>query len=107
MAGVAYSATPTGGVSVSPALPIDDVSVPYSATPTGGVALVAVPFAEFEFQQGVAASTWAINHGRGYHPGVRVLDSAGTLVEGTVSYPDANNITVSFSAPFAGTAYLS
>jgi hypothetical protein len=63
---------------------------------------------QFVFHQSVAASVWTISHGMGYFPaGVMVIDSGGTEVEGLVSYPDANTTVITFSAPFAGTAYLS
>jgi hypothetical protein len=60
------------------------------------------------FVQSSAASVWTINHNLGYRPaGVMVMDSGGTEVEGLVSYPDLNTVVITFSAPFAGTAYLS
>jgi len=50
---------------------------------------------------------WTITHALGYFPAVTVVDSAGTLVEGDIRYVSITQIEVSFSAPFAGTAYLS
>jgi hypothetical protein len=40
------------------------------------------------------------------HPAVSVVDSAGTVVFGEVTYDSANQITVRFSSGFAGKAYL-
>lgn len=59
--------------------------------------------------QNTAASTWTINHNLGYKPaGIRVFDSANAEWIGAVTYPDNNNILISFgSAAFAGIAYLS
>ena len=54
-----------------------------------------------------ASSTWTITHNLGYAPNITVSDSAGTIVEGSISYPNANSVVLTFSAPFAGIAYLS
>lgn len=56
--------------------------------------------------QGTAAAEWLIAHGLGKCPAVTVVDSAGDQVEGDVDYIDLNTLTVFFSAPFAGRAYL-
>lgn len=40
------------------------------------------------------------------YPGVTVIDSANTQVEGSVVYTDLNNVTISFSAGFSGKAIL-
>ena len=62
--------------------------------------------ANFEFDQMSASATWVIAHSLGKYPSVTVVDSSGAVVEGYVDYTDANTLTVSFSAAFAGTAYL-
>lgn len=53
-----------------------------------------------------AASVWTITHGLVRHPSVTVVDSAGSVVIGGVRYLSANQLTVTFSAAFAGSAYL-
>jgi len=35
-----------------------------------------------------------------------VLDSAGTQCEGTFSYPSTNQMIITFTAAFTGTAYV-
>lgn len=60
----------------------------------------------FEFVKSQANSLWSIHHGLNKYPSVTVVDTAGTQGFGTVSYIDSNNVTVSFSAAFAGSAYL-
>lgn len=60
----------------------------------------------FTFTQGPASATWSITHGLGKFPAVTVVDSAGDEVEGAVKYPSADQVVVSFSAPFSGTAHL-
>jgi hypothetical protein len=57
--------------------------------------------------QGTPSAIWTITHNLGYYPGVNVVDSAGTEVEGEVTYLDANTVRVNFSAGFSGKAYLS
>lgn len=56
--------------------------------------------------QPVAASTWIINHELGGKPQVTIADSADTVVIGDVTYNSNNQLTVSFTAPFSGYAYL-
>lgn len=56
--------------------------------------------------QDVAAATWNVQHNLGKHPAVSVVDSAGTEVNGDVVHIDAGSLTLNFSAPFSGRAYL-
>lgn len=60
----------------------------------------------FVFSQDVAATVWVIVHNLGKHPSVTVVDSAGSVVEGDVQYTSLNSCTLTFSAMFAGKAYL-
>lgn len=60
----------------------------------------------FDFVQGTSSALWAIAHNLGKYPIPFVLDSANDNVEGLVTYVDVNNLTITFSAPFAGVAYL-
>lgn len=57
--------------------------------------------------QSTPAAVWTINHVLGYFPNVLVIDSAGNNVEGTVAEPSANQMVITFSGAFTGTAYLS
>ena len=56
--------------------------------------------------QASVSSTWVITHDLGGRPSVTVVDSAGTVVVGDVSYNSDTQVTVSFTAPFSGYAYL-
>lgn len=56
--------------------------------------------------QGAAASVWTITHNLNKYASVMVRDSAGDLVTGQVAWPSLNTITVTFSAPFSGEAYV-
>lgn len=58
------------------------------------------------FVQAVPAAVWHITHDLGYPPAVTVIDTSGDQVEGDVTYA-GNTITLTFSAAFGGTAYLS
>jgi hypothetical protein len=60
----------------------------------------------FIYEQTQAAATWRIAHNLGRYPSVDVVDSAEQRVIGMVSYGDANTVVLTFSSPFAGTAYL-
>ena len=60
----------------------------------------------FTYVQGVASTTWNIQHTLGKFPSITVIDTANTVVTGEYTYDDINNVTLTFSAAFAGTAYL-
>lgn len=56
--------------------------------------------------QASASASWTITHNMGKHPSVTIVDSGGDQVLGEVEYVSANQLIVSFSASFAGVAYL-
>ena len=60
----------------------------------------------FEFNQATASNNWNISHNLNKFPSVSIADSGGSAVQGLISYIDSNNLTISFSAPFSGKAYL-
>ena len=60
----------------------------------------------FQFTQGAPATTWNIQHNLGKFPSITVIDSGNTVVNGEYTYTDNNNVVLSFSAAFAGKAYL-
>ena len=53
-----------------------------------------------------ASDTWIIEHNMNRYPSVTVVDSAGTEVIGEKIYNSENQVTLKFSSPFAGKAYL-
>lgn len=72
-----------------------------------GDAGVAGPLSPgYTHTQLAAASLWSINHALARHPSVTVTDSAGSVVIGQVQYLSVNQLAITFSAAFAGTAYL-
>jgi hypothetical protein len=60
----------------------------------------------YTYTQASAASIWIIVHNLGVYPSVSVADSAGTYVDGDISYDSINQATLTFSSAFAGQAYL-
>lgn len=56
--------------------------------------------------QGSPAAVWTITHNLGGEPTAVVLDSAGTQCEGTFSYPSKNQMVITFTSAFSGTAYV-
>lgn len=58
--------------------------------------------------QSVPATVWTVQHNlEGGYPNVTVIDSAGTRVEGDITYPAASTVVLTFTSAFSGTAYLS
>jgi hypothetical protein len=53
-----------------------------------------------------ASSQWTINHDLSRNPSVTVVDSSGRVVVGDIQYTSSNQIILTFSAVFAGKAYL-
>jgi hypothetical protein len=57
-------------------------------------------------QENVSA-TWSITHGLGFIPNITVVDTAGTVVEGSYNYLNDNTVVLTFVGGFSGRAYLS
>ena len=68
---------------------------------------VAFPSVAFNHQQGIASNTWTIRHNLNFYPNVTVVDSAGTIVEGEITYTNRNSLVLTFQSAFSGNAYLS
>ena len=89
----------------------DEVSVelgtsgPQGATGAAGQTLYSD--LSYVHTQNSASATWTVNHNLHFIPNVTVVDSAGTVVEGSYSYPNSTTVVLSFSAAFSGKAYLS
>lgn len=56
--------------------------------------------------QSVASAVWHVTHNLQKYPSVSIVDSAGSIVIGEVSYIDESSLEISFCAPFSGSAYL-
>lgn len=57
--------------------------------------------------QNLASNVWTITHGLGFIPSITVVDSGGSVVEGSYNYPNANTVVLTFNGSFSGKAYLS
>ena len=60
----------------------------------------------FEFDQGDPATTWDITHNLGKFPSITVIDTGNTVVTGEYNYVSNIRVILTFSAAFAGKAYL-
>lgn len=60
----------------------------------------------FVFTQNTPATQWDITHTLNKLPSVMVVDTGNTVVQGQITYTDNSNITINFTAGFAGKAYL-
>ena len=90
-------------VIIKPIMPTVVVTAPGPQGPAG----VFQPSDIFYVHtQSVASAVWTINHNLGGQPTAVVLDSAGTQCEGTFSYPSTNQMIITFTAAFTGTAYV-
>ncbi|EGW39152.1 hypothetical protein [Desulfosporosinus sp. OT] len=57
-------------------------------------------------QQISPAQVWIISHNLGRFPAVTIVDSAGSIVLGDIEYISVQRVQISFTAAFAGKAYL-
>jgi hypothetical protein len=55
----------------------------------------------------ISLNIWEIDHNLGWYPNITVIDSAGSIVEGEISYTNENSLVLSFASAFSGNAYLS
>ena len=65
----------------------------------------------FTHNQSTTSDTWVITHNLNRFPSVTIVDSANTIVQGTVVYNSNKQLTVTFFASgsalaFQGKAYL-
>ena len=88
-------------VVIKPVVPTVTVTAPGPQGPGGSSAQVF-----YVHTQAVASATWTINHNLNGEPTAVVLDSAGTQCEGTFSYPSKNQMVITFTSAFSGTAYV-
>ncbi|MFA6950966.1 MAG: hypothetical protein WCQ70_09795 [Lentimicrobiaceae bacterium] len=60
----------------------------------------------YSYTQGSPSLSWSIIHNLGKYPSVTITDSSGTEIGCEVIHNDLNSLTLNFSEPFAGNAYL-
>lgn len=61
---------------------------------------------EYTHNQPLPSATWVINHNLDKYPSITIVDTSGNIVEGEETFTDSNNVTIVFTASFAGKAYL-
>jgi hypothetical protein len=66
-----------------------------------------VDLVSFRHIQNAVSNLWVINHNLNFYPNVTIYDSGDSMVEGTVTHVNAVSLTISFSDPISGKAYLS
>jgi hypothetical protein len=77
------------------------------AGPAGPAGAAGTSGGSYQYLFNVAASTWVINHPLPYPPAVTTVDTADDVIVGDVSYPTSGQVSVTFSSPVTGWAYLS
>ena len=60
----------------------------------------------YSHNQAVSSDTWVITHNLNKFPSVICFDSSYDEIEGSISYQGQNQLTVTFSSPTGGYAYL-
>jgi hypothetical protein len=66
-----------------------------------------VDLVSYRHLQNVLSTEWTVNHNLNFYPNVTVYNSAGSMVEGTVNHLNPVSLTINFSDPVSGKAYLS
>jgi hypothetical protein len=74
--------------------------------PTGPQGEAGPPLDTYRHVQSIAAASWVIVHGLGRYPSVTVVDSSRRVVMGQVTYDSNMQVTIVFSAAFAGEALI-
>lgn len=90
----------------SPIPTLSDKIKQMTDTPNEGSSSAGSGDKSYEFNQLSPKSTWSIMHGLNKHPSITIVDSALNTVIGDIRYIDNNNVIISFTSAFAGTAYL-
>jgi len=103
--------TTSGGTveMVIPPAPSVTVAIPQGQAPiiVSGSSGSAPTALGHLYEAPTPAQTWIITHALTFRPNVAIVDSAGTLVHGSVQYDSDTQITVTFAGAFSGKAYLS
>jgi|TARA_R100000479_G_scaffold165845_1_gene105376 hypothetical protein len=60
----------------------------------------------FVFNQAIPSATWTINHTLDKFPSITVVSTANQVVIGDAAYTSTTQVVITFTAGFAGKAYL-
>jgi len=83
------------------------VSAPGPQGPAGLSAEDLPDLVAYTHNQLVSSNSWTVVHNLDFYPNVTVFDSAGSMVEGSVTHSSKTTLTIAFSAAISGKAYLS
>lgn len=90
-------------ITVEPVIPNVTITAP---GPQGAPGVFYVGDVAYTHVQSVPSAVWTIDHNLGFNPVAVVLDSGGTQCEGAISYPTINQMVITFTGAFSGTAYI-
>lgn len=77
------------------------------AGPAGPIGPAGPSGQSFTYTPDDSIAVWDITHNLGFYPSVRVINALGTEFFGDITYTNTDQLTVTFTAPVYGTAYLS
>jgi len=60
----------------------------------------------FVYTQATPSSVWVVDHNLNKYAAVSIVDTAGTVIYGDVEYNTEDRVTLTFSAPFSGSAFF-
>lgn len=92
--------------NVDPLYPVIDVNF-LPAVPQRVTAKQLIPLVSYTHNQSSASNQWTVVHNLGFKPNVTVFNSAGDIVEGSITHNSVNQLTLQFSATMSGVAQLS
>ena len=78
-----------------------------AAGAAGPVGPRGLPATSFIYTQNTPLNTWVVMHNLNHLPSVIIVDNSNQVVEGDIIYNNTNTLTLKFSIPFSGVAYLS
>ena len=101
----------SGSPSTSVDIDLSKSSTGYAKTLVTDGERISWSNATYIHTQSTTSNTWTITHNLNRFPSVTVIDSADTVVQGTIVYNSANQLTVTFfsgtdALAFQGKAYL-
>lgn len=70
------------------------------------VVAIVVEDKNYVHDQIASSKIWTINHNLNKYPSVMVVNSAGTVALGEITYTSLNQVVITFSAQFSGKAFL-
>lgn len=80
--------------------------MPLSLNRPGSGGVADGPDKNYTHNQLVASATWNIVHNLNKKPSIVLVNNTDDMIYGEVRFIDNNNITVTFSSPESGKAYI-